>query len=190
MLERARRVSVDGLRFEPADIASFSSDRQFDVVFSNAALQWLPDHPVLFPRLIGLLHPEGELAVQMPANFDHPSHTVAAEVAGEPEFATALHGWVRTSPVLPPDDYAQLLHALGSTEQQVRLQVYGHVLESSAEMVEWTRGSLLTEYESRMDNPALFELFMERYRQRLLGVLGDSRPYFFAFKRLLMWARL
>jgi len=189
MLERAAAVREPGLRFERADIASFKSGEPFDIVFSNAALQWLPDHAALLPRITALVAAGGELAVQVPANFDHPSHTIAAEVARDPEFSHALLGFVRTSPVLAPEEYATLLHTLGMEEQHVRLQVYGHVLRSTADVVEWTRGTLLTEYHARMDDDALFERFLARYRARVLETLGDRRPYFFAFKRILLWGR-
>jgi trans-aconitate 2-methyltransferase len=187
MLERAARVSAPGLRFELADIATLSSRERYDVVFSNAALQWLPDHDALLARLARLLQPHGELAVQVPANFDHPSHTVATQVAREPEFAEALGSWVRVSPVLQPERYAELLHELGLVAVHVRLQVYGHELDGASEVVEWTMGSLLTDYQARMPE-ALFERFVQRYRRRVMSVLGDHRPYFYAFKRILMRA--
>jgi trans-aconitate 2-methyltransferase len=188
MLERAQSVVAPGLRFLRGDIATFHGEAPFDVVFSNAALQWLPDHPRLLAHLRDLMQPGGELAVQVPANFDHPSHAIAAEVAAEAPFRDALDGYVRQSPVLAPEEYANLLHALGFGEHHVRLQVYGHVLESTDAVVEWTRGTLLTDYEVRMP-AAVFERFVQRYRERLVAVLGDSRPYFYAFKRILFWAR-
>jgi trans-aconitate 2-methyltransferase len=157
------------------------------VVFSNAALQWVPDHRALFARLADALTPGGVLAVQMPANHDHPSHTIASEVAREPDFAAELGGYTRESPVMAPEEYSQLLHDLGFARQHVRMQVYGHVLDSSADVVEWTRGTLLTDYEARM-SAALFGAFLERYRERLRGTLGDGRPFFYAFKRILMRA--
>jgi trans-aconitate 2-methyltransferase len=74
----------------------------------------------------------------MPANHDHASHRIAAELASsfgiEP----------RKVNVLPPERYAALLYALGFKRQHVRLQVYGHELESTADVVEWTKGSTLT----------------------------------------------
>src|SRR5438552_7357418 len=131
MLQRAHEISEPGLRFVHADIREIAAGERFDVVFSNAALQWVDDHASLFPRLKAMLTPGGELAVQVPANFDHPSHTLAAEVALEPLFAEATGGYTRESPVLAPEAYAELLHQLGFVEQHVRLQVYGHVLEST-----------------------------------------------------------
>jgi trans-aconitate 2-methyltransferase len=188
MLERAQATRVPGLRFVQADIAHWSPPEPADVLFSNAALQWVDDHPRLFARLAGMLAPGGELAVQMPANYDHPSHTIAAEVALEEPFASATGGYARVSPVLAPEAYAELLHQLGLAEQHVRLQVYGHVLDSTLAVVDWVRGTLLTDYAVRMSD-ALFEQFVMRYRERLLGVLGERSPYFFAFKRILLRAK-
>jgi trans-aconitate 2-methyltransferase len=177
------------LTFERADISHLQVRAPFDVVFSNAALQWVGDHPTLFAHLTRLLVPGGELAVQVPANFDHISHTLAADIAREEPFATAMHGYSRTFSVLPPEEYATLLNTLGFVAQTVRLQVYGHVLESPDSVVEWVRGTLLTDYESRMPE-AMYGEFVARYRERLNAALGDQRPYFYPFKRILLWGRL
>jgi trans-aconitate 2-methyltransferase len=120
MLERAAGLAGDGLRFEPGDIAAFS-EGGWDVVFSNAALHWLPDHAAVLARLVAGLNPGGQLAVQMPANHDHPSHLVAAEVAGDEPFRSALGGYRRESPVRAPEWYAELLDRLGLADQHVRL---------------------------------------------------------------------
>jgi trans-aconitate 2-methyltransferase len=189
MLERARTVEGEGLTFEHGDISHLESTLPFDVVFSNAALQWVGDHPTLFARLTDTLVPGGELAVQVPANFDHVSHTLAADIAREEPFAGAMQGYSRTFSVLPPEEYATLLNRLGYAAQTVRLQVYGHVLESPDAVVEWVRGGLLTDYESRMPE-SMYEEFVARYRKRLNVALGDQRPYFYPFKRILLWGRL
>jgi trans-aconitate 2-methyltransferase len=188
MLERARTLKTGGVGFTRGDIGEWQPDAQFDVVFSNAALQWVGDHPSLFARLSAMLAPGGELAVQVPANFDHVSHTLATDIACEEPFAGAMHGYARTFPVLPPEGYATLLHELGFIPQSVRLQVYGHLLESPDAVVEWVRGTLLTDYESRLSE-TLYQEFVERYRARLRAALGDQRPYFYPFKRILLWGR-
>lgn len=187
MLERAAQLEVPGVRFERADIAHWMPRDQFELVFSNAALQWVPDHPALFARLATMVAPGGMLAVQVPANFDHPSHTVAAQLAREEPFRTALGGTSRTSPVLAPEAYSELLHRLGFVEQHVRLQVYAHQLASTDEVVEWVSGTLLTSYAARLP-AALYEEFLPRYRARLLAELGEQRPYLYPFKRILMVA--
>jgi trans-aconitate 2-methyltransferase len=187
MLERARPHEGGGLRFQLGDIAEFGGGG-WDVVFSNAALQWLPDHEALFGRLVGALAAGGQLAVQMPANFDHPSHVVADELAGEEPFRSELGGWRGMAPIAPPEWYALLLDRLGVAEQHVRLQVYLHHLADREQVVEWVRGTLLTAYARRL--PAeLFERFLDRYRERLLPRLDDGRPYRYPFKRVLLWAR-
>jgi trans-aconitate 2-methyltransferase len=187
MLERAEAVAGDGLRFQLGDIADFA-EGGWDVIFSNAALHWLPDQESLLERLVAGLNPGGQLAAQMPANHDHPSHVVAAEVAGEEPFRTALAGYRRQSPVRPPEWYAELLDRLGLEPQHVRLQVYLHHLAVRDEVVEWVKGTLLTDYEARMP-PALFEEFLATYRERLLPLLENARPYRYPFKRLLLWGR-
>jgi trans-aconitate 2-methyltransferase len=126
--------------------------------------------------------------VQMPANHDHPSHVVAAELAGVEPFRAALDGYRRTSPVQPPEWYAELLDRLGLADQHVRLEVYLHRLAARDEVIEWVRGTLLTDYQARMP-PALFEEFLSAYRRRLLPLLEDSHPYRYPFKRLLLCGR-
>lgn len=187
MLEASRRFTASGLSFEPGDITEFRADGAYDLVFSNAALQWVADHPGLFAHLTHALAPTGQLAVQMPQNSDHPSQTVAAALAREAPFADALGNFVLESPVLAPERYAELLHRLGFEQQQVRLQVYGHKLPSGADVVEWVRGTSLLPYQERL-NGSLFEAFLERYRSELAVHVDFDQPYFFAFKRILIWA--
>lgn len=189
MLAKAAPYATEGLRFERRDIAGFDATGSYDLVFSNAALQWVRGHAELFPRLRAALAPGGQLAVQVPANFDHPSHRLAGEIASEVPFAAALGGYRRERPVLDPEEYAILLHQAGFAEQQVRLQVYLHLLESRSSVVEWVKGTLLTDYESRL-SPELFASFLARYRERLETSLPDEHPYPYAFKRILMWATL
>jgi trans-aconitate 2-methyltransferase len=188
MLARSAAFAGDGLRFERRDIEGFADADGFDVVFSNAALQWLPDHERLLGRVAALARPGGQLAVQVPANFDHASHTTARDVAREDEFRAPLGGHERAPSVLAPEAYSELLHRLGFAEQHVRLQVYAHTLASRDEVVEWVRGTLLTDYQRRLP-PALFERFLARYREVLLARLPDERPFLFPFKRVLLWGR-
>ncbi len=187
MLEASHAFLETGLEFVQADIATFTPDAPVDLVFSNAALQWLPDHPALFARLTRCLAKGGQLAVQMPANFDHVSHRLADEIAGREPYRTALAGWTgRGVPVAPPEDYAVLLHALGFARQRVDLRVYAHLLASTADVVEWVKGTLLTPFAQRL-GPDLYARFVGDYRDELLARAGDHRPYLYPFKRLLLW---
>ena len=150
MLERSASHAGEGLTFELGDIAEWAPSEPFDLVFSNAALHWVDDHAALFARLTSALAPGGQLAVQVPANHDHPSHLVAERVAGEEPFREALGGYVRRTPVLAPERYAELLHRLGYGSQHVRLQVYLHVLPEPGAVVDWVKGTLLTDYRRRL----------------------------------------
>jgi trans-aconitate 2-methyltransferase len=187
MLERAAPYAGSGLRFERGDAGAWSGGT-FDLVISNAALHWVPDHAALLPRLAALVAPGGQLAVQVPVNEHHPSHQEAAATAAEPPFAAALAGYRRVSPVLPPEWYAETLFRLGFAAQRVRLEIYGHPLERRDDIVEWVRGSLLTDYQQRLP-ASLWPAFLDRYRQRLAAALPDQRPYLYTYRRLLLWAR-
>lgn len=188
MLEAAGTRAGGGVSFAPGDIASWTGAGPApDVVFSNAALQWVPDHDAVLARWRDLLAPGGQLAVQMPTNADHASQRVARELAEE-----WLGGAAPADPVErnvgPPEHYAELLHQLGFLRQHVRLQVYGHVLGSGADVVEWVKGTSLTRFKEVLGPD--HERFVDEYQRRLVAVLGAGRPYFYAFKRILIWARL
>lgn len=190
MLERARAFAGPGLRFEEGDIATWQPT-PFDVVFSNAALHWLPDHRRLLARLTGAIPVGGQVAVQVPANGDHPSHTVGLAVAAEAPFANVFAADPPPDPatrVLAPEVYAELLDQLGFGEQHVRLQVYLHHLRDSEDVLEWAKGTHLTYFRARLDDE-LYDLYVERYRRRLLEEIGARRPYLYTFKRILIWGR-
>jgi trans-aconitate 2-methyltransferase len=184
MLEQAAAVEGDGVRFEAGDIAGWTSDGDVDLVFANASMQWVPDHDGVLARWCAALTPGGELAVQVPANADHPSHmvarSVAAEMLAEPPVDPVAEN------VLDPARYAEIFDRLGFAEQHVRLQVYGHRLASTRDVVEWVKGTSLTRFK-RVMTSAQYEEFLREYTVRLVAVLGDHAPYFYAFKRILMW---
>jgi trans-aconitate 2-methyltransferase len=191
MLAKARPLVGGGLGFELRDIGRFDTEAGFDVVFANASLQWVPDHPRLLRQLARGLRPGGQLAVQVPANADHPSHAVAIEVARQAPFAQHMGADPAPDihPVCTPEHYAEILDGIGFSQQHVRLQVYGHHLESTEAVVEWTKGTTLLRFKGLLPSEE-FELFVERYRRRLGEVLGWQAPYFYTFKRILFWARL
>jgi trans-aconitate 2-methyltransferase len=195
MLDKAARYERGGVRFEQGDIATADADivGTADVVFSNAAMQWLPDHEAVLARWTTLVRPGGQLAVQVPSNADHPSHLLSAEVATESPFVEAMGGAPPPDPVLGvlrPEQYAVILDRLGFGEQHVRLQVYGHRLATTADVVEWTKGTSLTRFRTALADDGLFDEFVARYRRRLLDCLGEHSPFFYPFKRVLLWGRM
>jgi trans-aconitate 2-methyltransferase len=191
MLARAKKNhdGVDGLTFVAGDIETWLG-RDLDLVFANASFQWVDDHLNLLARMRTALGPGGQLAFQVPSNYRHPSHVLARQVANEAPFIDALEDAPedRGRFVLSPEIYADLLYELGARRQVVRMEVYGHELSSTVDVVEWVMGTLLTPYRTRL-SPELFTDFVERYRERLLEELGEREPYFYGFRRILCWAR-
>jgi trans-aconitate 2-methyltransferase len=188
MLAKAAAHAGDGVRFESGDLGRFETKEPYDLVFSNAALHWSPDHAALLSRLTRAVKPGGQLAFQVPDNFDHASHRSAEEAASQEPFRTALGGSPHPRHVLAPEAYASILDRLGYAEQLVRLQIYGVRLASRKDIVSWVEGSLLSDYRSRLP-AALYEEFVKRYRQILFRAVPDERPYYFTYRRILAWGR-
>lgn len=192
MLARTNEHATETCRFAAGDIATWTSEQPVDLLIANASLQWVSDHPTVIERWADQLAPGGQLAIQVPANADHPSHTCSGAVAEREPFRTAMGRVAPADPVaanvLRPETYAELLHDLGFDDPCVRLVVYPQVMPSSSAVVDWTRGTSLTRFFSAL--PAeLHEPFVDAYRSELLAVIGDRTPYFYAFKRILMNAR-
>jgi trans-aconitate 2-methyltransferase len=194
MLDKTVEHASDTVRFESGDIAGWTSSADFDLVLAAASLQWVPDHEGVIARWRAALRPGGQIAIQVPANADMPSHSVARLVA-EREPYLSLFGpeGPPIDPVqayvLQPEAYAQIFYELGFERQHVRLQIYPHLLPSTRHVVEWVRGTMLTRFEKRLHSNA-FETFVADYETELLRVLGDHTPHFFPFRRILMWAKL
>jgi trans-aconitate 2-methyltransferase len=185
MLERAGKVERPGLRFEMGDIQAFAGS--WDVIFSNAALQWVNDHRSLIPRLFSLLQPGGQLVVQVPSNFDHPTHRLIDELAAQEPFRSGLGGWgldwSRSRPVLSIEQYAELLYAQGATKIVVFEMVYPHVLPDAGALADWMSGTALVPYMERLAD-GLRDAFIERYRTRLREIVPQE-PVFYGFRRTL-----
>ena len=188
MLAQAQAHTAAHLSFRQSDLREL--DGTYDLLYSNAALQWLPDHPALLAGLWERLNPGGVLAVQVPANHDHVSHRLITETADE--FTHELGGYTRfgpvhgATPVLTPAAYAEVLDGLGARELEVISRVYPTELSGAEGVLEWVRGTALVPYLSRLnaEDAARFE---DTYRQRLLSVFGDERV-FYAFTRILFVA--
>ena len=124
----------------------------------------------------------------MPASHDDQSHLVADELSDVEPYRTALGGWRRPKTVLAPEAYARILHTLGFRDPKVRLIVYPHVLAGPEGVLDWMKGTLLTEY-ARYLPPEMFEPFVREYWTRLSARLEPSRPFFFPFKRIVCWGQ-
>jgi trans-aconitate 2-methyltransferase len=158
----------------------------WDLIFSNAALQWSENHEALIPNLFAKLNSGGQLAVQVPSNHNHISHQLIRETASEEPFRTALNEYNRQSPVLSIEKYADLLFQCGAEEINVFEKVYAHVLENSDAIVEWIKGTALVPYLERLGGEK--DSFLQTVRGKLGRALPQS-PVFYPFKRTFISAR-
>ena len=186
MLDKAKAFAGEGVEFVMSPIESFEPYLPFDLVFTNAALQWLPNHRELIPRVLKWVAPRGQIAIQVPANFDHPSHTIA-HALGQEMFHGKLSGMAKGRSVLDVAEYAAILFRAGFEENRCRLEVYLHPMASGRDVVEWTKGTMLTAFQSQL-SPDEFEGFVAEYAKRLVAEIGEG-PYLYAFKRILVWGR-
>lgn len=182
MLEKTVAYTRAGLTFGLHNITELSGS--WDLIFSNAALQWVDDHESLLPRLYESLRPGGQIVVQMPSNHCHPTHTLIEEIAGQAPFHKVLGGWLRVSPVLAIDDYARILYENGAQDIVVFEKIYPHILENAEALADWTSGTALVPYFERMGKQ-ISEQFMEMYRRRLREIFPAS-PVFYGFRRILL----
>lgn len=155
---------LPGVRFLLADIASWQPEETVDVIFANAVLQWLPDHPRLCRRLLSSLNPGGMLAIQVPANFGGPTHTSMAEIAGSPRWRSQLEGVLVADPVAEPEEYVRMLSG-ASRSIDVWDTTYYHLLQGDDPVLEWVRGAGLRPVLDTLGTEAAE--FTEEYRQAL-----------------------
>ena len=186
MLEKAtsRFASSPNLVFVQGDQSRLTGE--WDLIFSNAALQWSENHAELIPYLYRRLKAGGQLAVQVPSNHNHISHQIYRETAAEEPFKSILKGFQRYAPVLSIDDYARLFFDCGAEDIIVSEKVYAHVLEDSDAVVEWISGTALVPYFERLDEHK--EEFIEAIRRKMRAAMPD-RPVFYPFRRTFFSAR-
>jgi trans-aconitate 2-methyltransferase len=158
---KAAAKRLPGVSFLEGDAGSFDS-RGFDLVFSNALFQWVPDHLGVIARLAAALPERGALAFQVPDNEDEPSHRLMRAVAAMPAFRGLSIGGKRD----PIRSFADYDAALAPPCEDVDLwrTVYAHRLGSPDDVVKWVEGSGLRPYLDPLDanNRAAF---LAAYRQ-------------------------
>jgi len=148
----AARHKSPHLQWEESDISTWTACEPFDLVFSNAALQWVPDHHLTVPRLFGMVGPGGALAWQVPANLDAPAHHLMRELAASPPWRGHFGETVREWFVHPPHFYYDLL-APWAAHVDLWMTEYFHIVESPAAIVEWYQGTGLRPFLDRLELP-------------------------------------
>ncbi len=184
MLERAASHANSSLRFQLGDLSALTDS--WDLIFSNAAIQWVEKHDELIPHLFSRLNPGGQLCIQLPSNHNHISHILIRETAREEPFRTILGGFERATPVLSIDDYARLLYEQGAEDIVVFEKIYPHILENADAVVEWVSGTALVPYFEKLGEHR--SAFLEALREKMNRALPES-PLFYPFRRILFSAK-
>ena len=188
MLARAR-LEVPSIDFVEADLSTWSPKQPADLVFSNAALQWIPDHKKLLPKIAAYVAPGGVLAVQIPHNDNAPSTIAIKEAAQSGPWRNKLQALERVSPVQDPSVYFKQLAQLGC-ELDVWETEYHHILEGDDPVLEWGKGTWLRILLDSLDGEQR-DQFEDVCRTRLKKAyppLPDGRTLY-PFRRLFFIAQ-
>ena len=176
------------LDFVKDDIATWKSAQPADLIVSNAAFHWVPDHEALIRRVAEFLGKKGILAVQVPANFDSPSHTLLRDtIAGGP-WAGKLEGCLRHDIVLPPSRYVEISWSCGLRIDAWET-IYQHVLAGKDAVLEWMKGTGLRPVVKALEGAERDE-FLSAYAARLRAAYPETPSgTIFSFRRVFFVAR-
>ena len=185
MLVQAAKSGV-AARWINADVATWSPQESYDVIFSNATLQWLDDHPALIARLLRFVARGGTFAFQVPHNMAAPSHVLMREAAAAGPWAAKLRH-VREVAVLQPADYFAIL---SGTETDIWETEYLHVLGGEDAVYKWVSATGLRPFVQALDG-AERDGFIAAYKQKLRAAYPtrNDGTTLFPFKRLFVVAR-
>ncbi|MEV8063399.1 trans-aconitate 2-methyltransferase [Streptomyces antimycoticus] len=180
------------LDLRQADVRNWAPDEPYDLIVSNAALQWIPGHPDAFPAWLAGLRPGGIFAFQVPGNFTAPSHTLLRDLCDAPEWRDRLADRVRDpGDVLEPTEYLARLAALGC-EVDAWETTYVQILTGPDPVLDWVKGTALRPVLTTLaDDPPARDRFLAAYAA-LLRDAYPSAPHgtAFPFRRIFVVARM
>lgn len=188
MLQKSLEFKNKNLSFRQKRVEElYDSEERWDLIFSNAALQWSDDHKKLFSKLLSLLNENGQFAVQMPVQAENVLNQILFQLASEEPYKTQLQDWNRVSPVLSLDEYAKMMFEAGLKDLNISIKVYPIIAEDAEKLFKFISGSALIPYLERLDevNEAKF---INEYKKRIEESF-DSFPAIYAFKRILLYGR-
>ncbi|QKW07058.1 trans-aconitate 2-methyltransferase [Streptomyces sp. NA04227] len=176
MLDRARRYHAGATEgggtvdFVLADAARWTPDpaEPYDLLFSNATLQWVPEHVERFADWLTGIRPGGTFAFQVPGNHDAPSHALMRQLATSLRWSSKLAGKLRLDkPVLEPAEYLDRLAALGCRTDAWET-TYLHQLDGDDPVLDWVMGTGLRPLLTALaDDPEACDAFLAEYRALL-----------------------
>jgi trans-aconitate 2-methyltransferase len=188
MLNDSKAFENEQLQFELRSIEEqVNESSRYDLVFSNAAIQWVYNHEELLPKIIAMVKPGGQLVIQLPDQKQNLSNLILDELATHEPFSSALQNWNRNSPVLDMERYAQILFENGGQQITVFEKIYPLILKDSDALFDWVSGTALIPYTERFGGE-IKEQFITAYKDRLRTRFPKS-PVFYPFKRIIMAAK-
>jgi trans-aconitate 2-methyltransferase len=188
MLAGAAARASERLSFTLGEIQDWRPDGPVDVLVSNAALQWVPEYRTLLPRFVGFLAPGGWLAIQVPGNFEAPSHTLLRSLCDSPQWSARL-GTAGRWPAMPsPVDYVRELARLGCVVDSWET-TYAQVLAGPDPVLTWMRGTALRPVLARLSAAEATEF--EESLGAMLREAYPAQPYgtVLPFRRIFAVAR-
>jgi trans-aconitate 2-methyltransferase len=193
MLDQARERDTSGrVEWVRSDVESWDPaglGAPIDVIVSSSLLQWVPSHLRLIPGWVSALAPGGWFAMQVPGNFNAPSHTLLREVAAEsPRAAELLPRLVRGEAVSEPAVYLHVLAGLGC-DADTWETTYQHLLDPEGQqaepVLEWTKGTALLPVFEVLRSEGERADFVAAYGQALLRAYPrQTYGTVFAFRRV------
>lgn len=166
MIERARKECGD-IGFMQKDIRELTG--QYDLLFSNACLQWIPTHEALIPELLTHLNPGGIFAAQFPMNDAEPLYQIIHAVAADDRWGFK-DVEVDYNGSLTPHQYFNLLSRHCSSFQLWETRYY-HNLKNHEALVEWVKGTRIRPYLSCLDDTG-----KEAFENEILRRVREAYP--------------
>ncbi|HKB91711.1 MAG TPA: trans-aconitate 2-methyltransferase [Opitutaceae bacterium] len=188
MIEAARKSRPSGVWLE-GEIASWKPSAPCDLVFSNAALHWLPNHATLFPALMQDVALGGVLAVQMPAHFESPVHAAIIEIAEQSPWRSRMASAQSAIRVERPGFYYDSLQPF-VRRIEIWETLYNHVMNGPEAILEWIRGTGLRPFLEALKDDEERREFTDRYLKKLTATYPRQcdGKVLFPFRRLFILA--
>ena len=190
MLEKARGLYPD-TEFISLDANGdlYKINEKFDIVFSNACIQWLPNHKELLPKMMTLLKPNGILAIQIPMQREHPVHIIINELENTAKWSDKITP--RQYNNLTTEEYFDVLSDI-SNDFEIWETTYCHRMPSYESIIEWYKGTGLHPYLEQLDKSDaadfvndVFVKLKQRYKMQKNGEILFRFPrLFFIVKKI------
>lgn len=182
---RKAKASFPTTEWILADAERWHPDSAYDVVFSNAALQWMSDQAAVVANLFGCLEEHGVLAVQVPLNVDSPLAKAVAKVAQSAPWRDRMADWDSRITYSDEAFYYDILSRL-TRRVEMWITIYLHAMDGHQDLIDWYSSTGMRPYLARIES----EEEKNRFRGQVLDECREEYPIrpdgrvIFPFKRL------